>query len=101
MVAVEAMASGKAVIALGRGGVLEAVPPDPGAGVLYPEMGEGPLERAVHAFEETEFSVRRHALQAWASRFSESQFQIRMGRILGLGAGQPYLVPRATMGAGG
>lgn len=101
MVAVEAMASGKAVIALGRGGVLEAVPPDPAAGVLYPEPGEVPLEQAVHAFEQTEFSVRRLALQAWASRFSESQFQIRMAEVLGLATGQPYLVPRATAGAGG
>ena len=101
MVAVEAMASGKAVIALGRGGVLEAVPPDPGAGVLYTEPGEGSLGRAVHDFEQTECSVRRLALQSWASRFSETQFQTRMGRLLGLASGQPYLVPRARFGGGG
>jgi glycosyltransferase involved in cell wall biosynthesis len=101
MVAVEALASGKAVIALGRGGVLEAVPPDPAAGVLYPEPGEGPLGRAVHAFEQKESSVRRLALQAWAARFSESQFQRRMGNVLGLDAAQPFLVPRAEIGLGG
>jgi glycosyltransferase involved in cell wall biosynthesis len=101
MVAVEAMASGKAVIALGRGGVLEALPPDPSASFLYPEPGEVPLGQAVHAFEQTEPSIRRLALQTWASRFSESQFRIRMAEVLGLAAGQPYLLPRARIGVGG
>jgi glycosyltransferase involved in cell wall biosynthesis len=103
MVAVEAMASGKAVIGLGRGGVLEAVPPGPAAGVLYEEPGDAPLEKAVAAFERTEASVPRLELQAWASRFSESRFQLRMRDLLGLPAiaGQPYVLPRTGTGVGG
>ena len=104
MVAVEAMASGKAVIALGRGGVLEAVPLQPAAGVFYQEPGEAPLDQAVGAFERTEASFHRLALQTWASRFSESRFQRRMGEMLGLAASAPrlpYVIPRARTGVGG
>ena len=59
IVAVEAMASGKPVIALGRGGVLEAVPPGGrGAAVFYGEPGDEALEQAVKRFEEVEALVR-------------------------------------------
>jgi len=61
----------------------------------------GAEHQAVHAFEQTESSVRRLALQTWASRFSESHFRIRMAEALGLAAGQPYLLPRAGIGVGG
>ena len=103
MVAVEAMASGKPVIALGRGGVLEAVPPERSAGILYEEPGEEWLEGAVRVFERSEPSVNRLELQAWATRFSESRFQVRMRELLGLGvaeSSQPYVVPRTGTGAG-
>jgi glycosyltransferase involved in cell wall biosynthesis len=102
MVAVEAMASGKPVIALGRGGVLEAVPLQPAAGVFYQDPGVAPLERAVAAFERTEASVRRLDLQAWARRFSEAHFHRRMRRLLGLATSSaaPYVLPFSRVGVG-
>jgi len=104
MVAVEAMASGKPVIALGRGGVLEAVPPDSSAGVFYQEPGEAALEEAVKTFEQVETFARRLDLETWANRFSESKFRARMTEALGLGAptaGQPVLVAKPIAGVGG
>jgi glycosyltransferase involved in cell wall biosynthesis len=79
MVAVEAMASGKAVIALGRGGVLESVPPeDAAAGVFYDQPGDAFLEEALARFERSEGSLRPMKMQAWASRFSEARFRQEM-----------------------
>ncbi len=104
MVAVEAMASGKPIIALGRGGVLEAVPQEPTAAVFYQDPGDSWLEKAVKVFEQKEDSVRRHELQVWAERFSESRFQLRMREVLGLGverAGHGGLASSIRAGAGG
>jgi glycosyltransferase involved in cell wall biosynthesis len=85
MVAVEAMASGKAVIALGRGGVLESVPPgDALGGVFYEQPAEAELEGAVRRFEKVEASVRPAQLQSWAARFSEARFRLEMGELIGL-----------------
>jgi len=85
MVAVEAMASGKAVIALGRGGVLESVPAgDAQGGVFYEEPGEPGLEKAVRRFEEVESFVRPARLQSWATRFSEARFREGMRQVIGL-----------------
>lgn len=84
MVGVEAMASGKPVIALGRGGVLESVPADdPLAGVFYGQPGEVALEEAVDRFEEIEASVRPMELQAWAARFSEARFREKIREVIG------------------
>lgn len=83
MVAIEALASGKAVVALGRGGVLESVPLNrPLAGVLYPNPGHPALEEAVRRFDAIEDLIRPADLQAWAARFSESRFQDNMRQIL-------------------
>jgi glycosyltransferase involved in cell wall biosynthesis len=80
---VEALASGKPVIALGRGGSLESVPPaDPLGGVLYDQADDDELVRAVQRFEKLEGQVRPRELQAWAARFSEAQFLARMREIL-------------------
>jgi glycosyltransferase involved in cell wall biosynthesis len=85
MVAVEAMASGKAVVALGRGGVLESVPAQPPmAGVLYSEPGQAALQEALRRFEEIEGGIAPRELQAWAARFSESRFRENMGEVIGL-----------------
>lgn len=108
MVAVEAMASGKAVIALGRGGVLESVPPGDGVGgVFYEEPGEQGLGEAVERFEQAEALVQPSRLQSWAARFSETHFREKMRQVIGLdGAEQEkpeVLVPlpvRALGGAG-
>ncbi len=83
MVAVEAMASGKPLIALGRGGVLESVPTDgSGAAVFYQEPGDAQLEAAIKRFEEIEQLVRPGELQEWATQFSESRFKESMLGVL-------------------
>lgn len=63
IVPLEAMACGRPVIALRRGGAAEVVAA--GTGVLFDEATEGSLERAVDEFESRRFNpaeVRRHAL---------------------------------------
>lgn len=90
MVAVEAMASGKAVIALGRGGVLESVPPgDTVGGIFYEEPGEEGLGEAVARFERAETLVQPARLQSWAARFSEKRFGERMRKVIGLEGVEP------------
>ncbi len=78
--AVEALASGKPVIALGRGGVLETTPPF--GRVLYDEPSAESIGRALAAFESIEGEIRPAGLQAWAQRFSEAEFARKMGAIL-------------------
>jgi len=85
--AVEALASGKPVIALGCGGAVESVPTgqlagQPLGGVLYPDASEASLNGALVDFEMIETRVRPHDLQAWAGQFSEEHFQEKMRRIL-------------------
>jgi glycosyltransferase involved in cell wall biosynthesis len=81
---VEALASGKPVVALGRGGALETVPSF--GGVQYGEP-DG-LGAAIERFESMDFDPVE--LQAWARRFSGEEFARRMGEIIeneGPGAG--------------
>src|SRR5262249_27668512 len=80
---VEAMASGKAVIALGAGGVLETAPPeDQLGGILFDQPEEEPLEQAIARFERVESRISPRDLQASAARFSEAEFLSRMGQVL-------------------
>lgn len=82
---VEALASGKPVIALGRGGSLEIVPcADPIGGVLYPDPLEEGLLRAIERFEAIEHDFRAAELQQTAAQFSEGVFRAKMGQTLGL-----------------
>jgi len=83
MVPVEALASGKAVIGLARGGVLESVPPsNPVGGVFYAAPEVDLLARAIQDFERIESSISPHELQHWASRFSEKRFAEEMKNVL-------------------
>jgi glycosyltransferase involved in cell wall biosynthesis len=82
--AVEALASGKPVIALGRGGVLESVPRDPLGGVFYAEPDEAELAAALARFEEIEPLIDPEALRRHAAGFSESEFRAKMAHVLGL-----------------
>jgi len=84
---IEALASGKPVIALGRGGALETVPEF--GGVLYGEASEAGLDHALTDFEALEARISPHDLQAWAAQFSEAQFQEKMRRILEPSAAVP------------
>jgi glycosyltransferase involved in cell wall biosynthesis len=81
MTPVEALASGKPVIALGRGGAVETVPGF--GGVLYEDATEEALAAAIERFETFEPQIRPAELQAWASRFSEKEFARKMQDILG------------------
>jgi glycosyltransferase involved in cell wall biosynthesis len=76
--AVEALASGKPVIALARGGALEIVPEF--GGLLY-DQPEGLLQ-AIEHWDELEPQLDPRALQAYAAQFSETEFLRQMKPIL-------------------
>jgi glycosyltransferase involved in cell wall biosynthesis len=81
--AVEALASGKAVIALGQGGVLESAPPeDRLGGVFYAQPEEQQLEQAIARFENVESHIAARDLQESVTRFSEAEFLSKMNRVL-------------------
>jgi glycosyltransferase involved in cell wall biosynthesis len=88
MTPVEALASGKPVIALGRGGVLESVPlENPTGGVFYSESIEQELDAAIQKFERLEAGISPRLLQEWAARFCEKNFINQMQNILFTAAG--------------
>ncbi len=68
--AVEALASGKQVVALGRGGSLEIVPM-PEGGAFYPEPSEEELQQAIDGLGDPGDPAK---LQTAAQRFSPEQF---------------------------
>jgi glycosyltransferase involved in cell wall biosynthesis len=75
---VEALASGKPVVALGRGGALEIAGPN--CGVLYAEPSEVSLSAALERLDTRVFNESQ--LQAAALRFSEWEFVRRMDELL-------------------
>jgi len=80
---VESLASGKPVIALGRGGALETVPTiDPRGGVFFNEPTDESLRAALETWEQHEHELEPQQLQKYAAKFSESEFQTRMKPIL-------------------
>jgi glycosyltransferase involved in cell wall biosynthesis len=76
--AVEALASGKPVIALARGGALEIVPEF--GGLLFDDP-DG-LRPAIQRWEEFAAEPDPRALQAYAAQFSETAFARQMRPIL-------------------
>jgi glycosyltransferase involved in cell wall biosynthesis len=75
IVPVEAMASGRPVIAYGRGGALDTVI-DGQTGLLFPAQSVEALVDAVERFEAGRlWQVKAAALTAHAQRFSEAAFQ--------------------------
>ena len=83
--AVEALASGKPVIALGRGGARETVPvAEPLGGLLYEDPSDASLQSAIERWDTFESQVRPAALQSYAMRFSEAEFARKMAATLGL-----------------
>jgi len=87
---VEALASGKGVIGLARGGALEIVGEQ--CGVLYPEASEASLKRALEDFDRVKVGIEPALLQHYAERFSEAVFESRFRAAVNraLIAGLPY-----------
>ena len=88
---VEALASGKPVIALGRGGALETVPFF--GGVFYNDPEPGAIGTAIERLEAMEASIRPADLQAWARQFSEEEFARRMSAVLNAEANSESVIP--------
>jgi glycosyltransferase involved in cell wall biosynthesis len=82
MTPVEALASGKPVIALARGGALETVPSF--GGILYENSAA--LPAAIEQLEALEANIRPAELQAWARRFSPQEFDRKMSARLAMDA---------------
>jgi glycosyltransferase involved in cell wall biosynthesis len=81
MTPVEALASGKPVILLGRGGALESVPlTDPVGGVMYDSLEK--LAEAIERFERMESGIVPERLRKWAGRFCEKNFVEQMRGVL-------------------
>ena len=78
MTAVEALASGKPIVALARGGALETVPA--GGGVLYDEPGDSHLEAAIQTLDQME--ILPAELQKHAARFSEKEFIAKIKPVI-------------------
>jgi len=77
---VEALASGKPVIALGRGGALETVPFF--GGVFYDAPEPAALAGAIARLEMMEPTLSSTDMQAWARQFSEAEFLHKMSAVL-------------------
>ena len=78
---VEAMASGKPVVALARGGAIEIV--ENGHGVLYPEPNEAGLSEALRSFDRVESLIDPRALIDRAGAYSETAFEKRFLETIG------------------
>lgn len=95
--AVEALASGKPVVALGRGGVLESVPPD--GGVFYEDASEAALGQTIERFEAIERTFVPSQLQCAAARFSPPRFDADMNGILFPAQARRETFPSLQVGA--
>jgi len=76
----EALASGKPVIALGRGGALETVPYF--GGVFYDQPTEDSLDEALRQFDKMEPEIHPADLQSYSRRFSPEEFERKMQAVL-------------------
>ena len=80
MTMVESLASGKPVIALGRGGAMEIVGAD--GGVLYDDASEAGLTEALRVFDRVEPSISPLLLSTRAGAFSEEIFEAEFRAVL-------------------
>lgn len=109
IVPVEAMASGRPVIAHASGGALDSVIADH-TGILFDDQSEDGLIEAVQRFEAIETTFRPDLIRAHALQFSEANFKHRMQAIIDQELGRrqqqrarrPASLPiRATAARGG
>lgn len=73
---VEAMAAGRPVLALGRGGALETVR-DGVTGLFFSEQSVGSIRGAIDRFETSETQFDPSAIRSYAEGFSKSAFRTR------------------------
>jgi glycosyltransferase involved in cell wall biosynthesis len=83
IVPLEAMASGKPVIAFGKGGVLETVNPlgsprKPPTGIFFYEQNVRSLIEAIHRFEEAATEFDRSAIRRHVQPFDRPDFKEKM-----------------------
>jgi glycosyltransferase involved in cell wall biosynthesis len=89
IVPVEAQASGRPVIAYGRGGVLDSViplspaddaaaPPAKPTGIFFPELSAESLMEAVRFFQKTKHMFDPTSIRKQASRFSRDRFKAQI-----------------------
>ena len=81
IIPLEAMASGKPVIALGRGGVLDTVV-DRKTGILFEEESADALAAAIECFEREERTFDPVAARARAEMFSVDSFKTNMRALI-------------------
>jgi glycosyltransferase involved in cell wall biosynthesis len=80
---VEALASGKPIIAWARGGVLETASlAGPGGAFLYETPDAAGLQSAIERFEAADVPVLAERLQSVAAAFSEEEFLRKFQRLL-------------------
>ena len=108
IVPLEAMATGKPVLAFGKGGALETVIQSE-TGILFHEQTAECLSQAIIHFEQVEHLFDPVAISQHARQFSRATFKLRMSEVLeecmsspsrllnGLGRlSEPTLVPAAS-----
>jgi glycosyltransferase involved in cell wall biosynthesis len=78
---VEALASGKPVLAFARGGAMEIV--ENGCGILYPEQNGASLGASLRSFDRVESLIDSQALMNCAGKYSEAAFRKRFLASLG------------------
>jgi glycosyltransferase involved in cell wall biosynthesis len=78
---VEALASGKPVLAFARGGAMEIV--ENGCGILYPEQNDASLGASLRSFDRVESIIDPQALMNCAGKYSEAAFRKRFLASLG------------------
>lgn len=98
IVPVEAMASGKPVIAYAKGGALESVIDTPTlkTGILFPEQTVASLRKAIARFEQTSFSpdqLRSHSLQFDRAVYKEKMASFIMREWERFRSGAPHHLP--------
>jgi glycosyltransferase involved in cell wall biosynthesis len=96
----EAMASGRPVVALGEGGALETVGGDDGAaGVVYTDAHPAGLATAIEALEARLDSFDPKALRARALRFDRPVFEAKIAALLRSEGVQPAGAPAPLPGS--
>lgn len=82
IIPVEAMASGRPVIAYGRGGALDTVKPGV-SGALFYEQSAAALNEAVETFEkETSAAMTPEEIRAYARQFDSAVFRSRIQALI-------------------